>query len=162
MTEEYVAKEVLDVVRKMLLPLSGLSVLGIAAALLLAFCVYNDARGRRDKLAVMWGVLSGFFNIAALVYVIIRCASNPKPSPCIRCGAWVPPGALFCTSCGQPLLDASGRPVSQEQLDGYHRRSKTLLIAWICVYAVCLAASIITVVYMVNEILDLAQSSLYW
>lgn len=162
MADEYVAREALDLVRKMLLPLSGITVLGIAAALLLAFCVYNDARGRRDKLAVMWGVLSGFFSIAALVYVIVRCVSSQKPSPCIRCGAWVPPGTLYCTSCGQPLLDGAGYPVTQEQLDGYHRRSKILLIAWICVYAVCIVAGVSMIIYMINEILNLAQSSLYW
>lgn len=162
MADEYVAREAFDLVRNMLLPLSGISILGIAAALLLAFCVYNDARGRRDKLAVMWGVLSGFFGIAALVYVIVRCVSGQKPTPCIRCGAWVPPGAFYCASCGQPLLDGAGRPVTQEQLDGYHRRSKMLLIAWICVYAVCIIASIFTIIYIFNEMLDLAQTSLYW
>ncbi len=162
MSEEYFVREMFDLLQTMLFPLVGLFVLGIAAALLLAFCVYYDARSRRDRLAPMWAVLCGLFgSLVALVYVIVRSVSKPKPTLCVRCGRWVPPGYLFCSACGQPLLD-NGRPVDPQELQKHSRRSRTLLIIWICVYVVLLVASIALMMYMVNSIFELVPDSVYY
>lgn len=48
----------------------------IAAQIMLALCVYNDARYRGSNNAVLWAVLSGFFGIAGLVYLIVQLASK--------------------------------------------------------------------------------------
>ncbi|MCI8553754.1 MAG: hypothetical protein HFJ80_02255 [Clostridiales bacterium] len=69
---------------------------GLASSVMLGLCVYNDARYRGDTNAVLWGVLSGFFNIAALVYLIVKLASKRF---------------LYCSQCGQPLSCAE--PVCQ-------------------------------------------------
>lgn len=160
--EQYMVEQLFDLMRRMIFPMIGLIVLELAAALLLAFCVYYDARARRDRLAVMWAVLSGFFPIAALVYVIIRCASKPKFTPCIRCGQWVPPESLFCLHCGQPVLD-NGRPIDAQAMDAYRHRSKILLVVWICVYVVAIIGAVATVMYFLSDIMSLAESQMrYW
>lgn len=160
--DEYIVHQVFDLLRRTIFPMIGISLLGLAASLLLAFCVYYDARARRDRMAVMWAVLSGFFPIAALVYVIVRCASKPKFTPCIRCGQWVPPETLFCIHCGQPVLE-NGRPVDAQALDTYRHRSKILLVVWICVYVVAIIGAVAMVMYFLRDMMALVESQMrYW
>lgn len=80
-SEQMVLTDMLEMFQSMLLPLVGISLVGIAASIILAFCVYYDARARRDNMAVLWAVLSGFFQIAALVYVIARAYPNRNGCP---------------------------------------------------------------------------------
>lgn len=59
----------------------------IAAGVMLALAVYNDARYRGNRNAVLWAVLSGFFGIAGLIYLIVQLASKRWPASgtwCVR------------------------------------------------------------------------------
>ena len=46
-SEQMVLTDMLEMFQSMLLPLVGISLVGIAASIILAFCVYYDARARR-------------------------------------------------------------------------------------------------------------------
>jgi hypothetical protein len=107
-------------------------VMEIAAGLMLAFCVYYDARAEQNPRALMWALLCGFLGaIPAIVYLAMRGRVGGRMIVCKTCGRWVPEGASFCALCGQPL-----RPVDLAVIQTYRRRAKGFLIAWICVYAV--------------------------
>ena len=156
-SEQMVLTDMLEMFQSMLLPLVGISLVGIAASIILAFCVYYDARARRDNMAVLWAVLSGFFQIAALVYVIARCVSKPKWMPCTRCGQWVAPNATFCASCGAPLT-VNGHTITQQEIDTWQHRSKVLLIVWICMEAIIVIGSIVFALWFVSDILGSTQT----
>lgn len=98
--------EVFQVVMRFLGMILGTSVLAIAASVFLGLCVYYDAKARRDSNAALWGVLSGFFNIAALVYIIVKLAVKEKPIYCMRCGRPFPKSLSVCPSCGTPVFGA--------------------------------------------------------
>ena len=71
----------------------------IAAQIMLAFCVYNDARYRGNNNAVLWAVLSGFFSIAYLVYLIVQLASK-RFVVCASCYRAIPSDQPLCPTCG--------------------------------------------------------------
>lgn len=89
--------------------------IGAASAAFLGLCVYNDARVRCDGNAVMWGVLSAFFWIAALVYLCMR--SSRKSASCPRCRQTYPADFPACPACGLPSPSAHliGSPQQREQ-----------------------------------------------
>lgn len=103
-----------------------MAVLIIGSRILLGFCVYYDARYRKNENAVLWGLLSGLFNIAALVYIIVQISSRPQGVFCSRCGAAIAPGGRFCPRCGRML-----HPAAPEQTEGYNRKRKLFLGLWI-------------------------------
>ena len=76
---------VLEVLEKTIGPMLLIMLFSLAGSLFLALCVYNDAKARGNDNAVMWAVLSGFFNIVALVYIIVAVSSKPKAVICPRC-----------------------------------------------------------------------------
>ena len=67
----------------------------IAAGVMLALAVYNDARYRGNRNAVLWAVLSGFFGIAGLIYLIVQPAHSQRGTavPGLRRG--IPGGIPF-------------------------------------------------------------------
>lgn len=133
----------------------------VAGAVFLGLCVYNDARYRQNPNAGLWGVLSGFFSIAALIYLIVTLTTKDQPRRCVRCGNFLPssypgypgypgyngyngvpgynvPGGEFCPFCGQPAPFL--HPAEAEL---YARRRKRYLILWIgsMILAVVLAVA---------------------
>ena len=50
----------------------------LAAMAFLGLCVYNDARSRRNPNAALWGVLSGFFAVAAIPYAVSVFSSRTR------------------------------------------------------------------------------------
>ena len=82
--------QLVDTIVRFLLGLLGLILLEAAAGVFLGLCVYNDACYRGDSNPVLWGVLSGFFNIVALVYIIVQLSSKNKTAFCVQCRAPIP------------------------------------------------------------------------
>ena len=71
----------------------------IAAGVMLALAVYNDARYRGNRNAVLWAVLSGFFGIAGLIYLIVQLASK-RYVVCATCYRPIPSAEPLCPVCG--------------------------------------------------------------
>lgn len=126
----------------------------VALAVILGFCVYYHARSVGNRKAAMWGVLSGFFSVAALVYLIVQIASKPKPLYCPRCGCPAASFASACPQCGAPLLPTTDA-VDDATAAYLKRRSRILLIAWIVLYAVSLALTILVIRQFINEMFEL-------
>ncbi len=102
------------------------SLIGIGSCILLALSVYNDALYRRVENPTMWAVLSGFFNIVVLVYIIIQATKKAAPLRCMQCGDFLHPNSRFCQRCGRPLMIPS-----PDELNNYDRRRKLFLWLWI-------------------------------
>lgn len=62
---------------------------------MLALAVYNDARYRGNRNAVLWAVLSGFFVIAGLIYLIVQPASK-RYVVCATCYRPIPSAEPLC------------------------------------------------------------------
>lgn len=125
---------------------------GLASQVFLALCVYHDARFRGNDNAALWGVLSGVFTLAALIYLIVALTSRPQPKPCYRCGNWVYPGMPTCPVCGleSPLA------MSPEAAERYRKNRRLFLILWL----VTLAAMIVCVVAFFSMAISYAWR--YW
>ena len=137
-------------------PLLLIMLFALAGSLFLALCVYNDARIRGNDNAVMWAVLSGFFNIVALVYIIVAVSSKPKAVFCPRCHNMIPPGYAGCPVCGLPLPD---RTLPPELLEGCKRRRMVFLILFIAAYVITLA---ITVWWVMDFVRLMMEAPLYY
>ena len=129
---------VLEVLEKTIGPMLLIMLFSLAGSVFLALCVYNDAKARNNDSAVMWAVLSGFFNIVALVYIIVALASKPKALVCPRCRNTVPAGYAGCPVCGQPFFQAVQTP---EAIQAYKRRRMVFLILFISFYVITLLLS---------------------
>ena len=147
---------VLEVLEKTIGPMLLIMLFSLAGSLFLALCVYNDAKARGNDNAVMWAVLSGFFNIVALVYIIVAVSSKPKAVICPRCRNMIPPGYACCPVCGLPLPDRTRPP---ELLEGYKRRRLVFLILFITLYVITL---LITVWWMLDFVRLMAEAPLYY
>lgn len=128
-----------------------ISLIGIASNVLLAFCVYNDAQYRRSQYAVLWAVLSGFFNIAALVYIIVQLCSKPRGLQCVQCGQWLAPESTFCPRCGRQVVT-----FTPEQMANFDKRRKLFLGLWIGSVVIIIAASIVVFGVFFGQIMKYA------
>lgn len=131
--------------------LAGL--LGLLSSVFLAFAVYYDARIRSDSNAVLWAVLSGFFNIVALVYLIVRAASKPKPVYCMRCRNYIPPGYTACPCCGLPVVGAV-MPPSPEEIQKMKKRRLLFIILFIALYVVTFVLTFWFIVVFLQGMMD--------
>ncbi len=140
----YYSTDVAEVFVPFIVGMVVVSLLSIASSLLLAFCVYNDACYRMDKNPLLWAVLSGFFPIVALIYIIVKASSKNHNLSCVQCNALLPPGAPFCPRCGRPVDYPT-----PEQMATYNKRRKLLLGLWIAVTVlVVIITAICTAVFM--------------
>lgn len=131
-----------------------LSLLGIVANVFLAVCVYNDAKYRGSENAVLWAVLSGFFNIVALIYIIIACCQKkPQTLWCKQCGGYLNPESVYCPHCGR-YLDK----LAPEENEKYNKRRKLFLILWIISIVTLIVITVIFVVSFIAVIAQLADS----
>ena len=147
---------VLEVLEKTIGPMLLIMLFSLAGSLFLALCVYNDAKARGNDNAVMWAVLSGFFNIVALVYIIVAVSSKPKAVICPRCRNMIPPGYAGCPVCGLPLPD---RTLPPELREGYKRRRLVFLILFITLYVITL---LIAVWWALDFVRLMAEAPLYY
>ena len=147
---------VLEVLEKTIGPMLLIMLFSLAGSLFLALCVYNDAKARGNDNAVMWAVLSGFFNIVALVHIIVAVSSKPKAVICPRCRNMIPPGYAGCPVCGLPLPD---RTLPPELLEGYKRRRLVFLILFITLYVITL---LIAVWWALDFVRLMAEAPLYY
>lgn len=117
-----------------------LMLISAASAVFLGLCIYNDARTRCDGNAVMWGVLSGFFWIAALVYLCMR--SSAKSVACPRCRQVYPVDCPACPACGLPSPGARliGTPEQRERWKKRRKRYLILYIAMVLAVVLIIAA----------------------
>ena len=106
------------------------------AAVCLGTSVYSDARLRRNGSAVMWGILSGFFWAAAVVYLWVRSADKPRSCP--RCRRVNPAGLSVCPACGLPL--ASRWEGTAQQQRRWRKRRTRFLVLFVLL---CLAAGLV-------------------
>ena len=130
------------------------SAVGILGSVFLGLCVYNDARMRRNENAAMWGVLSGVFNIAALIYLILAMTSKNQPARCLRCGTFLYPGTPACPVCGQP---APVLPL--EEAEAYRKRRTRYLVLWIVMMVLGVLLGSVLGFTLVGEMLS---TGYYW
>lgn len=149
-------EEMFSMIMDMMGGFLAISVLGLASSLLLAFCVYYDAKARGNSNAVVWAILSGFFNIAALVYIIAQAVSKPKPVYCMRCGNIVPPGFYACPVCNTPVTSAA-EALTPEQIAQYKKIRLILFIVWIVVTVITTILSMVIVMEFVRQIFSWAS-----
>lgn len=127
------------------------SLIAVASRLLLAFCVYYDAKYHRNENTILWGVLSGLFDIAAIVYLIISRLDKQQGMRCARCGEFIAPGGICCPRCGLML-----NIPAPEQLEIYDRKRKLFLGLWIGSIALAFIAAIIFTVLFFTGIISQA------
>ncbi len=150
--------EVFQVVMRFLGMILGTSVLAIAASVFLGLCVYYDAKARRDSNAALWGVLSGFFNIAALVYIIVKLAVKEKPIYCMRCGRPFPKSLSVCPSCGTPVFGAYAPGMNDPALlEKWKTRRSVFLILFITAYIVSFVLIFVLVFGFIQDVARLAE-----
>ncbi len=130
-----------------------------ASAVFLGLSVYNDARYRCNGNAVMWGLLSGFFGIAAIIYLCIR--SSEKYLTCLRCRQTYPSDSPCCPVCGLPSPNVS-RIGTPQQMKQWKKRRKLFLILFIVSIALTVIASAAVFVWYFNSILRMVESSQYY
>lgn len=128
--EEPAFMELFGILYQILFTLLGALVCSVCSSIFLGLCVYYDARFRADSSAALWGVLSGFFWIAALVYVIVQLCTKNKPLVCVRCRALLARESLSCPYCGMPVL-VGGLPMTPALREQCRRRRKIFLILYI-------------------------------
>ncbi len=146
-----------QILRMLMEMMGGLLVIflaGIAAAIFLGLCVYNDARYRGDGNAALWGVLSGFFPIAALIYIIVKLCTKKRSVPCLRCGYPLLPGYFSCPSCGQPVF-VDGAPLTPERLEKWKGRRTLFLVLFIVGEVLTIIVSFAIVANVVHTIMEL-------
>ena len=152
----------MDTIVRFLFGLMGLILLEAAAGVFLGLCVYNDACYRGDSNPVLWGVLSGFFNIVALVYILVQLTSKNKVAFCVRCRTPIPQGYTACPACGMPMV-LRGQPVSLEQMEGFRRRRKLFLILFIVFFVISIGIGIVVMMdYFTNIFRLVVSSGGYW
>ncbi|MGN0172447.1 MAG: hypothetical protein ACI39E_06660 [Acutalibacteraceae bacterium] len=139
---------------EMLLLYIPMLVAEIALAVILGFCVYYHARSLGNRKAAMWGILSGLFSLAALVYLIVQIASKPKPLYCARCGCPVTASDACCPQCGAPLCPTADA-IDGETVVRLKRRSRILLIVWIVLYVAMLILSFVILNRSLNSMFEL-------
>ena len=133
-----------------------ISLISIASNVMLGMCVYYDAMYRRNENALMWGVLSGFINICALIYIIMQFVNKKQPMRCVRCGEFLIPQSRFCTRCGRQLF-----VLSPELERLYDKRRRLFLGLWIgSTIFVIIISTIFAVIFMSRLIAS--QPSIYW
>ncbi len=123
------------------------ALIGMASSLFLGFCIYYDALYRRVENAVMWAVLSGLFNILALVYLIVYVTKSPQPLRCFQCGDFLLPNSRFCQRCGRPINSPS-----LEQLEVYSKKRKLFFWIWISSLALVVVLSTLFVALIIGSI----------
>ncbi|MDD3692815.1 MAG: zinc ribbon domain-containing protein [Oscillospiraceae bacterium] len=119
------------------------AVLAVGSGVLLGFSVYYDAMYRRNENAVMWAVLSGFFQLAALIYLILHFVEKHKPMRCIQCGEFLVPDSRFCMRCGRQLFVPA-----PEQLQMYDKRRRLFFWLWIASIALVIVVIIIPIILL--------------
>ena len=148
--------EIFSMIMDMMGGFLAISVLGLAASLLLAFCVYYDAKARGNNNAVVWAILSGFFNFVALIYIIVQAVSKPKTVYCMRCGNIVPPGFYACPVCNTPVMSATAA-LAPEQIAQYKKIRLILFIVWIVVYVITMIVSMMIMMEFMSKIFAMAS-----
>ena len=129
----------------------------IAAQIMLALCVYNDARYRGNSNAVLWAVLSGFFSTAGLVYLIVQLASKRF----VACAARyrpIPSAEPVCPTCGavSPEVYRFSPPEMREK-----QRKRRFLFLWL--YIGLIVVAVIMMVFFMYTAFHNAMSILpYW
>ena len=152
--------EVLQLVMSMLGQLLLVMLMEIAASVFLALCVYNDARARGSDSAVLWAVLSAFFNFVALIYVIVQAVSKPKPVYCYRCGNFVPAGFPSCPVCFAPI---AGRAMPAPEEMAVHKKRRTIfLVLFITFYVLAIIAGVLMAIHFLSEVMDLTYEYAYY
>lgn len=144
----------IDAIMRYIVPIAFLTIAGMASDVFLGLAVYYDAQARQNEYAVLWGVLSGFFPIAALVYLIVKASSKPKAAYCPRCGGLVPAGYPACPRCGMPAWKPLLAP---ELADRYRQRCRLFLILWIVTLVIVLILSILLTAMFIQNIVGIMQ-----
>jgi uncharacterized BrkB/YihY/UPF0761 family membrane protein len=150
------ANDINSLLLQFLLYVLLLSVVSIASVVFLGLSVYNDARVRCNSNAVMWGVLSTFFWIAAIIYLCVR--SSQKFVTCLQCRQVYPANFPACPTCGLPSPNAylMGTPEQQER---WKKRRRLFLILFIVALALTIIAGIVLFGWYFTSIMDITQSS---
>ncbi len=133
-----------------------LLLIAVGSGVLLGLCVYNDAMYRRSENAVMWAVLSGFFQPAALIYLILHLVEIHKPLRCIQCGEFLVPESRFCMRCGKQLFIPT-----PEQIQMYDKRRRLFLWLWIASIALVIIIPIIAAILIAVRIF-ISNVNFHW
>ena len=129
------------------------SVVAIAAQVLLGLATYNDAMARGNSDPVMWGVLVGILGwIPGIVYLCVRNNSANRLMVCPQCGFAHRIAEPFCPQCR--IQNSYSMPFQNPLAPQQAHRAKLLLIWAIVAYAVVVVVTIVGMVGMVMAIIS--------
>lgn len=136
-----------------------LSLLYIAARVLLGFATFNDARAKSNPDAVMWGVLTGVFAlIPGIIYLCLR-SSNRNYIICQNCGCRHFFADEHCPQCGTPSQPQQNlNPLAAEQT----HKSKVQLTIAIVLYGVAILAMIIGIFVFIASAMYFSGGSIQY
>ena len=87
---------------------------------LLCKAVYKDARENDDKNAVLWTILTVFFDwLTVIIYAFFRYKKSKKFVSCAHCGKMVSSKEPVCMFCKQPVNDAPKRNFVSTEVKKY-------------------------------------------
>ena len=87
---------------------------------LLCKAVYKDARENDDKNAVLWTILTVFFDwLTVFIYAFFRYKKSKKFVSCAHCGKMISSKEPVCMFCKQPVNDAPTRNFVSAEVKKY-------------------------------------------
>ncbi|MCI9414460.1 MAG: zinc ribbon domain-containing protein [Clostridiales bacterium] len=141
---------IFGIVMEFILMILVVILIGLASQIMLALSVYNDARYRGDNNATLWAVLTGFFNIVGLVYLIVQLTSK-KFLYCGQCGRAVPLSQPVCPACGAPSPEVY-RFAPPQQREKQKRNRWIFLWLFVGLTVVTMVATVAVCFHMISSI----------
>ena len=132
------------------------SLLGIAAQVLLGLATYNDAKARGNSAPAMWGLLVGILGwIPGIVYLCVRNHRANRLMACPQCGFAHRVAEPFCPQCHvqNPYSAPFQNPLAAQQA----HRAKLLLIWGIVAYVAVILLAIISVFWLTASLIGVAM-----
>lgn len=131
------------------------SLIGIAAQVLLGLATYNDAKARGNSDPVMWGLLVGILGwIPGIVYLCVRNNPANRPLNCPQCGFVHRMADPCCPQC--QAQNPYSAPFQNPLAPQWAHRAKLLLIWAIVAYAATILVTIILVFAFVSAMIGIA------
>ncbi|HHV32259.1 MAG: zinc ribbon domain-containing protein [Ruminococcaceae bacterium] len=129
-----------------------LSLLLLAGHVLIALAVYNDARSKSNRDALMWALLVGFLGlIPGIIYLCVR--NNVQNYViCPQCGCSHLIQDLTCPRCGasNPYFQQSVNPLAPQQA----HQAKIQLIIGLILLLVGIVGIIVSVIAFLTALLQ--------
>ena len=133
------------------------SLLGIAAQVLLGLATYNDAKARGNSDPAMWGLLVGILGwIPGIVYLCVRNKPLERIYACYSCGWGNPLSARQCRRCGAGLYYPT------EETARLQKKAKAFLIIGLVLWGLAAIGEIFMIAHMIQTVMAPILEGLHW